>query len=106
MVCDRVAIMVKGKVTMHGTIDSLTKDSKRIEILIDGGVPDWAADCCDEIIGNTLVVYGDDSLKVQPIIDRLRTNNCTIVSVKPVRENLEDLFMRAVDHTDTPGAIR
>lgn len=106
MVCNRVAIMVKGKVTKQGTIDSLTKDSKRIEILIRGDLPDWAADCCDEIVNNSLVVYGDDTLKVQPIIDRLRKNNCTIVSVKPVRENLEDLFMRAVDHADTPGAIQ
>ncbi len=106
MVCDRVAIMVKGQVTMHGTIDSLTKDSKRYELNIGGPLPDWVKEHCDEVNGNLLIVHGDEPQKIQPIIDRLRSDNCTILSVKPVRENLEDLFMRAVDYTDTPGAVK
>jgi ABC-2 type transport system ATP-binding protein len=106
MVCDRVAIMVKGKVTMQGTIDSLTKDSKRYEIVVDGTLPEWASEICDSIHENKMVVHGDDPIKIQPIIDRLRSHHCTIHSVKPVRENLEDLFMRAVDHTDAPGAVQ
>jgi hypothetical protein len=38
------------------------------------------------------------------LIDRLRAEQCTIRSIKPVRETLEDLFMRAVDHIDNPGS--
>ena len=106
MVCDRVAIMVKGKVTMQGTIDSLTKDSKRYELCIEGALPEWVNESCDEVNGNLLIVHGEDPQKIQPIIDRLRSDNCTILSVKPVRENLEDLFMRAVDYSDTPGAAQ
>jgi ABC-2 type transport system ATP-binding protein len=106
MVCDRVAIMVKGQVTLQGTIDSLTKDSKRYELNIEGALPEWVKELCDEVNGNLLIVHGDDPQKIQPIIDRLRSDNCTILSVKPVRENLEDLFMRAVDYTDTPGAVK
>jgi ABC-2 type transport system ATP-binding protein len=37
MVCDRVAIMVKGEVSMQGTIDELTRESKRYEIDVDLG---------------------------------------------------------------------
>ena len=106
MVCDRVAIMVKGLVRMQGTIDSLTKDSKRYEITISGAIPDWATSCCDEIQNNTMIIRGDDPLVIQPMLDRLRVDNTTIISVKPVRENLEDLFMRAVDNKDTPGAAQ
>lgn len=106
MVCDRVAIMVKGQVTLQGTIDSLTKDSKRYELNIEGTLPEWAKEQCDEINENLLIVHGDDPQKIQPIIDRLRSDHCTILSVRPVRENLEDLFMRAVDYTDTPGAVK
>ncbi len=106
MVCDRVAIMVKGLVTMQGTIDSLTKHSRRYEIEAKGTLPDWASTCCDEVRNNLMIVRGDNPDAVQPILDKLRTHNITIVSVKPVRENLEDLFMRAVDHTDEPGAIQ
>lgn len=106
MVCDRVAIMVKGKVTMQGTIDSLTKDSKRYELCIEGALPEWVKESCDEVNGNLLIIRGEDPQKIQPIIDRLRSDNCTILSVKPVKENLEDLFMRAVDYSDMPGAAQ
>ena len=105
MVCDRVGIMVKGKVTMQGTIDSLTSDSKRIEISIAGTPPDWVKADCNEIKGSTIIVYGDDPKVVQPLIDRLRKEGITICSIRPVRETLEDLFMRAVDYIDQPGAI-
>jgi ABC-2 type transport system ATP-binding protein len=106
MVCDRVAIMVKGLVTMQGTIDSLTKDSRRYEIQIQGTPPDWATDACDDVKGDTMIMHGDDPLAIQPLLDRLRGECVTILSVKPVRENLEDLFMRAVDYTDDPGAVQ
>ena len=106
MVCDRVAIMVKGLVTMQGTIDSLTKDSKRYEIKIKGALPDWASTNCDEVRGNLTIMHGDNPDTIQSILDKLRADNTTIISVQPVRENLEDLFMRAVDHADKPGAIQ
>ncbi len=106
MVCDRVAIMVKGLVTMQGTIDSLTVDSRRYEITTQGALPEWAKETAEEVSGNTMLFLGDDPARVQPVLDRLRSENITIVSVQPVRENLEDLFMRAVDHTDAPGAIQ
>ena len=106
MVCDRVAIMVKGKVTMQGTIESLTGDSVRIEIDIKGDAPTWAMEMCDEIRGSTLVIYGDDVSKSQPIIDRLRKDDIVIQSIQQLRESLEDLFMRAVDYIDNPGSVR
>lgn len=104
MICDRVGILVKGKVTMQGTIDELTADSKRFEICIEGAPPDWVADACDELKEKTIIVRKDDPKMIQPLIDRLRADGITIRSIKPVRESLEDLFMRAVDYIDSPGA--
>lgn len=106
MVCDRVAIMVKGLVTMQGTIDSLTKDSRRYEIRVQGTLPTWATEACDEVKGDTMVVHGDDPVAIQTLLDRLRAEHVVIRAVNPVRENLEDLFMRAVDYTDAPGALQ
>jgi ABC-2 type transport system ATP-binding protein len=116
MVCDRVAILVQGQVAMQGTIDALTAESVRYEITIDGAGPAWAAG--DESVrvradGNhraTLIVRGADPVVVQPMIDRLRREQRTIIAVKPVRETLEDLFMRAVTDPTTgkvlaPGAV-
>jgi ABC-2 type transport system ATP-binding protein len=117
MVCDRVAILVQGSVAMQGTLDELTADSKRYEITIDGTPPDWVSG--DQSLradapanGQTkLILRSSEPADAQPIIDRLRQDRRVVIAVKPVRENLEDLFMRAVTDPATgktllPGARR
>jgi len=115
MVCDRVAILVQGNVATQGTIDDLTADSQRYEIIIDGGTPAWLKEFDDlraESGPNArtiLILRSSNPTDVQPIIDRLRSASVTIHSIKPVRESLEDLFMRAVTNPETgevfaPGA--
>ncbi len=116
MVCNRVAIMVKGRVSMEGTIDDLTSASKRYEIVVDGDLPPAVEASIGEDVSvlesdrSRLVLPNADSHKVQPIIDHLRSSGVVIESVQPVRESLEELFMRAVHSTGedaaTPGAIK
>ena len=121
MVCDRVAILVQGRVVQHGTLDDLTAESRRYEIEIDGDAPPaWV----DEVEGMSvaadgrkvegrvrLLVKGADAQPVQPVIDRLRGEGRVIHAVRPIRETLEDLFMRAVTDPSTgqafmPGAAQ
>lgn len=115
MICDRVAILVQGKVAMQGTLDSLTADSRRYEIVIQGNVPPWAEGDTSirvEVLSDRrakLIMHGSEPGPIQPILDRLRREERTICAVKPVRETLEDLFMRAVTDPQTgqlmqPGA--
>ena len=115
MVCDRVAILVQGNVAMQGTLDELTKDSHRYEIVIDGDAPEWVAHrdaLRAAALGSNqtrLTLPSAEPAAVQPIIDQLRREHRTICSIRPVRENLEDLFMRAVTDPATgktllPGA--
>lgn len=59
--------------------------------------------------GAMLKVASDDAESVQPLIDALRRANLTVKAVRPVRESLEDLFMKAVVDPETgkelkPGA--
>jgi ABC-2 type transport system ATP-binding protein len=115
MVCDRVAIMVQGQVSMQGTMHEFTVESQRYEITIEGDAPSWVATepaLRSEPLPNDLtklVLRSAESSMVQPIIDRLRQQQRNIVSIRPVRETLEDLFMRAVTDPNTgktlaPGA--
>ena len=117
MVCDRVAILVQGLVAMQGTLEELTAESRRYEIVIDGSQPDWIGQGEHKDLraqshrdGQVkIVVPGAEPKVAQPIIDRLRQENVMIRSVQPVRENLEDLFMRAITDPQTgvarkPGA--
>ncbi len=102
MVCDRVAILVQGKVVTQGRLDELTAQSRRYEITVMGPAPAWAADGEAFQVRSagedrtTIVAPGCEVPALQPIIDRLRREQRTIVAVRPVRETLEDLFMRAV----------
>ncbi|HMN94890.1 MAG TPA: ABC transporter ATP-binding protein [Phycisphaerales bacterium] len=115
MVCDRVAILVQGEVASQGTIDELTRESRRYEIEIEGPAPPWmtgrTATGADGSLRTTLVLPSPEVDQVQPVIDRLRGERARIVSIRPVRESLEDLFMRAVTDPQTgtvhdPGARR
>lgn len=108
MVCDRVAIMVQGQVSMHGTIDELTRDSRRFEIDCVGDTPSWIdsiEDATTEISGETccIRIRTDEPHDIQPVLDRLRNDGRIITRVHAVRESLEDLFMRAV--TDERGEV-
>lgn len=106
MVCDRVAILVQGTVAMQGTLAELTSESQRYEITIEGPPPEWEREAelrsQPASTGQTmLIVRGADPASLQPVIDRLRAQQRVIVSVKPMRETLEDLFMRAVTDPKT-----
>ena len=116
MVCDRVAILVQGSVAAQGTIDELTAESRRYELVIRGTPPPWCeegglrvetdADGRQALLAPQIDVEG-----LQPVIDRLRSDDVEIVSIEQVRESLEDLFMRYVKDPLTgrslpPGAAR
>lgn len=117
MLCDRVAILVQGKVSAQGTIDELTRDSRRYEIEVahrpePGPSLDEVAQSTGRSTGvslrvqnSTLVIPTDDPAGVQPVIDALRQSRYTIKSVRPVRNSLEDLFMQAVTDPATGKAL-
>tara|TARA_B100001059_G_scaffold222470_1_gene246447 strand:- start:1958 stop:2926 length:969 start_codon:yes stop_codon:yes gene_type:complete len=114
MVCDQVAIMVKGEVAMHGAIDDLTLDSRRFEIDVQGTAPDWFDAMPNTTVSThdettRIVLRTDQAEEIQPLIDRLRSEHRTIIRITPVQESLEDLFMRAVTEDDGtvqgPGGV-
>ena len=108
MVCDRVAILVQGAVSMLGTIDDLTNESRRYEVEVAGSMPQGVLSAFKDARSETtatgnarIVLPGTDAAAVQPLLDALRAQGATILSVRPMRESLEDLFMRAVTDPST-----
>lgn len=116
MVCDRVAILVQGRVAAQGTIDELTRESRRYEITLDGEPPAWCSEgdlrVDTDVEGRSVLVAPKVEVDgLQTLIDRLRKDEIDIASIRPVRESLEDLFMRYVKDPLTgqdlpPGAGR
>ncbi len=134
MVCDRVAIMVQGKVASQGTIAELTEHGRRYEIdlacesamaarhfasmvagpaLPPGAEPPLGAivrvsaapDVEASIERGTLILRTTDSERIQPVIDEIRRRALTIRAVRQVRPSLEDLFMQAVVDPETGQAL-
>lgn len=112
-VSDRVAILVKGRVGMQGTIDDLTIGQRRYRIRLHDAVdPAAAADLARRAYTDaggprpehfdaatdpaTIELPDDDPRHAQPVIDALRARGVSIASLMPIRPSLEDLFMQAV----------
>jgi len=100
MICDRVAIMNKGLVTVTGDLQSLLRlDAKRttleVENIDDGTLARMKAlSYASRSIGRSVFfdVEGEDRKK--EALDALLGSGATIVSVVPHRETLEDIFFR------------
>ncbi|MGP1272904.1 MAG: ABC transporter ATP-binding protein [Phycisphaerales bacterium] len=111
MVCDRVAILVKGVVAQQGSLDELTIGQRRYEIDLAGADDDAIGRVIEktpgvERRGSGLRIPTTDADEVQPVIDRLRAAGLTIAAVRPVRPSLEDLFMQAVTDPTTGETLR
>jgi ABC-2 type transport system ATP-binding protein len=111
LVCDRVAILVKGKVAAQGTIAELTDHRRRYEIEVEGGGDEGLVAIAGEaglsgrIVQGVLIVPTAEPAAIQPLLDKLRARGRVIAAVRPVRPSLEDLFMEAVSSGGgTPGA--
>ena len=102
-VCDRVAIMLKGKVVRQGSLAELTQESCRWRVTVRGALPAWSAEFGAAMIERDrsfIEFKSDDESLVQHLIDRLRAESIAIIGVTETRESLEDLFIRLVRDGD------
>ena len=117
-VCDRVAILVQGRVVKQGSMADLQKESSRQELTVRWGAasarplpfrgmniaPTVNAD------GSHQYVFSDlDTAAAQPALDAARAVGGEIISLIPMRQGLEELFMKVVVDPTTgkappPGA--
>jgi ABC-2 type transport system ATP-binding protein len=108
MICDRVAILQQGKVLRQGPLKELTRHASRYEMVVEGDV--FNRDSLVKLVrslGGTLALTADGqqtvvavptsrSQVVQPVIDEIRSSGITILSLTPVHQTLEELFMDTV----------
>jgi ABC-2 type transport system ATP-binding protein len=118
MICDRVAILVGGKVATQGRMDELNSASRRyeIEVVLPSNDPDAVAKSLGDLfvanpnssrgslasgtwaeIENSILRIGTiEPVEIQSIIDALRRSGLALKRVQPVKQSLEDLYMQAV----------
>ncbi|WP_447602979.1 ABC transporter ATP-binding protein [Nitrospira sp. Nam80] len=100
--CDRVGILVKGRLAALGTVEELLGPSANqcIEVVV-GGLDDEGVDYARKI-AQTVVTYGHRALVVlesQEQVNRMlvviQSRGATLLSLAPHKRSLEALLMRA-----------
>lgn len=111
VLCDRVAILKRGKLSHVGTLDELRRrvgETDRVEVIATGTGTEplllLLADTDKFQVSATasgVRIELADEQQVDEVIAALRRVGGKLVSVQPVRQSLEDLF---VESTPEPGA--
>jgi len=99
VLCDNIAILKKGKLAHAGSLDDLrTREGHLIEIIATGAdEPTLKANLKDGVQvmrdSSGLRIHIQDEKEIDSVIAALRKANGKVVSVQPVRQSLEDLFI-------------
>jgi len=112
MVCDRVAIIVKGKIRYEGRIeDFIASDNQRADVVL-ARVPAELPARLEDDLGAELRPHGDQleaRVHEKAINDVLRAAlaaGADVLSVTPVRVSLESIFLSAVGEPEARGEVR
>ena len=106
IICDRIAIVVKGKLRGCGTVDELMGNRiKHVDVTYRGGRLEGTPGSLVRDEGDRVLIRVDDS-ELQSTLDQLRGAGRTIRSVEQVRMHLEDLFLDEVERAEKVDAKR
>jgi ABC-2 type transport system ATP-binding protein len=103
MICDRVGILVKGRLRAVGVVHELVGAGAvtSVEIVVEGLAEAGVQEA--ERLGGTVVKRGnqvliklDDEAKVSYMLDVIRWHAGRLVSLVPHKRSLEDLFLKEV----------
>ncbi len=100
MICDRVAILSKGRLLREGRVVDLTRSVNAWEIRVEGRIPDETMGEIRKAFPEVKAVRGGldaelpDAASLNRLIDFLRARGLLIVHVASA--TLEDVFMRVV----------
>jgi len=111
LVCDRVAIIARGRIVHEGAIDEFLGSGERRSDLVLGGMPAALAAVLEERFGAELTPVADRvevlvrEKDVDPVLREALAAGARVVSLTPHRASLESVFLSAVaaDATEPEG---
>jgi ABC-2 type transport system ATP-binding protein len=101
-ICDRVAILNKGKLLRLGTVDELTKQDQMFELRVEGAVPEnllmqWEAKRSNVHVSENLIqAHVSDLNELNKIVDQLRAEKILITGLSQKKSSLEDMFIEVI----------
>jgi ABC-2 type transport system ATP-binding protein len=97
MLCDRVAIVFRGRLRSVGRLDDLiSRDAKWIEVSTRGPIPPGAPGERTEAPDGTALYKVGDVSELARLLAAVSGAGGEVLSVWPRRETLEDLFLREI----------
>jgi ABC-2 type transport system ATP-binding protein len=99
LVCDRVAVLHRGKLVRLGRTADLLQSSERIEIIARSIASSVFGDA---IAQNGIVRFSVPAADQRSTLERVWSLGGEIVSVNPVRRSLEEVFLEATRDRQTP----
>jgi ABC-2 type transport system ATP-binding protein len=107
LVCDRVAILNRGRVARIGTLSAMLETTDQVEIVAQSISPGLFVNSTIEGERTRFVVPKN---RQREAIERVWTAGGEVISVNPVRRSLEELFLELTSpeasaaHLAAPGA--
>jgi len=97
LICDRVGIVVEGRLRHLGVLDQMVQSAPRwFEVAVRGPVPSpWDREVAS-VSGEKVMVKVPDVTELGRLLAAVAESPAEVVSVWPRRESLEDLFMKEV----------
>jgi ABC-2 type transport system ATP-binding protein len=97
LICDRVGIMVEGRLRHLGVLDQMIHSAPRwFEVSIQGAVPPpWDRNVAS-VSGERAMVKVPDVAELGDLLAAVSGSPAEVVSVWPRRETLEDVFLKEV----------
>ena len=102
MICDRVAIVVGGRIVKEGALRDLVSERILFTEAIVAGLPQEALRGLGESVsarGDRVLLKIFDESKVDEVLDLVRGRGGRLLSLSPRTETLEDIFVETVTRT-------
>lgn len=100
LVCDRVAILSRGRVVRTGTLSSMLETTGQIEIVAQSISPTLFANASSE---GERVHFTVPRQQQREAIERVWAAGGEVVSVNPIRQSLEELFLELTSSKTNGG---
>ncbi len=105
MICDRVVILVDGRLRYEGRLDEvLSRRVKWFEAAVTGPLPGDVPGKLLSASGGETLLRVEDVETLEALLAAVRRSGGTVTAVWPRRDTLEDLFLREVRRQGNGGA--
>jgi len=96
--CDRVAILIKGKVRATGAVGDLVGHGGEGFEVEASGVPEavftgWEREGRARKAGDRVLVTAPDAHELETVVNQVFRGGANLLGVRPLRANLEDVFL-------------